>query len=394
MRSKVEPWLSAIFQSEHLSLLLGNGLTVGVMNHAGVDAPSLGRVTFQHKYAEQVKNAAQNEAARLGRGSANFEDDLRSAIELQKGLEIIEPEAAAALKEDINKEFASLLTSIYATEGKLHSAPEDVLKTAVIYLKSFLMSFASRAASRDRLHIFTTNYDRLIEFGCDQAAILLIDRFVGKIEPVLRTTRVELDYHYNPPGIRGEPRYVEGVVRLTKLHGSIDWQFNGSQIKRIAIPFGGSKDYLQDSITDPLHRAVIFPNPAKDIETAFYPYSELFRDFGSATSRPNSVLVTYGYSFGDSHINRVIQDMLTTPSTHLVIIAFDDQGAKIQNFVEAHNSAQITILFGKDFASLETLVEKLLPKPAIDPITERQRKLLERRGSVDLSASEAQQKPS
>jgi hypothetical protein len=26
---------------------------------------------------------------------------------------------------------------------------------------------------------------------------------------------------------------------------------------------------------------------------------------------PNSTLITYGYSFGDEHINRVIRDMLT-----------------------------------------------------------------------------------
>ena len=65
------------------------------------------------------------------------------------------------------------------------------------------MSFASRAASRERLHAFTTNYDRLIEHGCDLAGLRVVDRFVGALTPVFRSSRLELDLHYNPPGIRG-----------------------------------------------------------------------------------------------------------------------------------------------------------------------------------------------
>src|SRR3546814_4756180 len=51
-------------------------------------------------------------------------------------------------------------------------------------------------------------------------------RSVGALNPVFRASRVEVDVHYNPPGIRGEPRFMEGVIRLTKLHGSLDWFFD------------------------------------------------------------------------------------------------------------------------------------------------------------------------
>ena len=66
---------------------------------------------------------------------------------------------------------------------------------------------------------------------------------------------------------------------------------------------------------------MIYPNSAKDRETTAYPYVELFRDFAAAVCRPNSTLISFGYSFGDEHINRVIEDMLTIPSTHLVVIS-------------------------------------------------------------------------
>ena len=166
----------------------------------------------------------------------------------------------------------------------------------------------------------------------DKAGILTIDRFIGKIKPIFRLNRLEFDYHYNPPGIRGEPRYLEGVVRLTKLHGSLDWRFDtqSRNIYKEFIPFG----HGEIKIDDPYEQVVIYPNAYKGIDTAFFPYSELFRDFSIAICRPNSVLVTYGYGFGDSHINKIISNMLTIPSTHLVIISFDkDYGNILADFV-------------------------------------------------------------
>ena len=109
--------------------------------------------------------------------------------------------------------------------------------------------------------------------------------------------------------------------------------------------------------------------------------------------RPNSSLVTYGYGFGDDHVNRVIKDMLTIPSTHLVIVAWDqtnpdnaDHSANssrhriIEFCRKVGKRAQISLLLGSHFGDLETLVENYLPKPAIDRITIRKTKLEEQRG--------------
>lgn len=253
-------------------------------------------------------------------------------------------------------------------------------------LQSFLLSFASRAASRERLHIFTTNYDRVVEHGCDLAGLRILDRFVGALSPVFRTARVEIDVHYSPPGIRGEPRYLEGVIRLTKLHGSLDWHFDRDAkcIRRSGIPFG-APDGHTDLPNDPVNTVMIYPNPAKDVETTEYPYAELFRDFAAAVCRPNAVVVTYGYGFGDDHVNRVLLDMLTIPSTHLVIVAYaaDD---RLKAFCGKTRDAQLSLLVGPHFADILTLVGDYLPKPTLDPITARMTALLDRR-RIDVSPS-------
>lgn len=372
IREKIEPWLTAVFQSEHLSLLVGSGLPIALTGKNSM----MPRIEFEGTYRDLIKQKASEEANHMGRGEANFEDDIRISIELLKGLEIQKKsKKSKQLKKEINKKLQELLNLVIKNENQFFV--EIKKKNSLLLLEKFLMSFSTRTATRDRLNIFTTNYDRFIEFGLDEAGILTLDRFIGKLKPIMRFHRVDLDYHYNPPGIRGEPRYVEGVVRYTKLHGSIDWQFENGQIVKNPLPFGAEVD--DKYFDNPYDRVVIYPNSAKAIETSFFPYSELFRDFSTAICRPNSVLVTYGYGFGDSHINRIIKDMLTIPSTHLVIISYDLANDRIKKFIETCNESQLTLLIGKELADIHSLTNYYLPKPAIDRITDRQTKILEKR---------------
>lgn len=382
LRDQIEPWLTAVFQSDHLSLLIGTGLTRSVSSIAGVDSPSMDRIEFDGEFKEKIKESAEEQADNMIRGKANFEDDLRVAIELYKGLLIQNSEQASVLKDEINIKFLEFIRQILKTENEFISKKDsEEYRQALYYIKSFLISFASRTPTRERLNIITTNYDRFIEFACDNAGILIIDNFTGKINPILRTNKILLDYHYNPPGIRGEPRYVEGVIRYNKIHGSLDWKFDSNQITNSFLVFGADENH--PSIPqDPFDHVVIYPNPSKNIETAYFPYAELFRDFSSAVCQPNSALVTYGYGFGDSHINRIIEDMLTIPSSHLVIISWDDAGGRIKNFVEKINLSQLTILMGNHFGNLEKLVNHYLPKAAIDKLTDRMFEYLEKRGLI------------
>jgi hypothetical protein len=400
IREKVEPWLTAIFQSEHLSLLIGSGLSVALTQNTTM----MPRIEFSNSIKDLILKKANDEALKLGRCTANFEDDLRVAIELLKGYEIIGDPQKDNLRNEINEKLKELLGSILKSENEFLNKISDKAKqntneisndnnqkevkekNILLLLEQFLLSFSTRTATRDRLNIFTTNYDRFIEYGLDEAGILTLDRFIGRLKPIMRFHRVDLDYHYNPPGIRGEPRYVEGVVRFTKLHGSIDWNFEGDQIVRIPLTFGENAD--ENLFSNPYDKVVIYPNSAKAIETAFFPYSELFRDFSTAICRPNSVLVTYGYGFGDSHINRIISDMLTIPSTHLVIISYDLANGRIKNFINKCNEAQLTLLIGIELSNFESLTNYYLPKPAIDRITDRQARLLEKRKIVTKTDSQ------
>lgn len=389
LRNRIEPWLTSLFQSEHLSFLAGSGLTHAVHYlAAGKGAAGMGALTLSN-YQAEIDKAAENAAEAAGRKKGNLEDQLRVANELLRGLEILQKNTeAAALSTELQTGMQDFAQSILSSEAGIAKAEESKREQAFNTLVTFLMSFASRTGVRDRLNIFTTNYDRLIEAGAELAGLHLLDRFLGNLMPIFRSSRLDLDMHYNPPGIRGEPRYLEGVARYTKLHGSVDWLQTDKDIRRFGLPFGADsvEPYLQAPGLGEAtaHQLMIYPNAAKDRETTDYPYVELFRDLAAAVCRPNSTLVTYGYSFGDEHINRVIRDMLTIPSTHLVVISYDDPlGRIMQTYKEIGRPSQISLLIGPALADLRTLTENYLPKAAIDKTTFRMSELLKQRWGTE-----------
>jgi hypothetical protein len=388
LRSRIEPWLTSLFQSEHLSLLAGSGLTHAVHEIAtGKPAAGMSGSVIAGKFKEKIHAAADASAKACGRNQGNIEDHIRVASELLRGMEILgNSRQAHVLRKGLSTTLTNFAESILKSESKIVTAPEPSREQAFTSLITFLMSFASRTGTRDRLNIFTTNYDRLLEAGAELAGLHLLDRFLGNLMPIFRSSRLDLDMHYNPPGIRGEPRYLEGVARFTKLHGSVDWVHAGKDIRRIGLPFGADNvdPYLKVpglSGINP-HQLMIYPNATKDQETLSYPYVELFRDLAVVVCRPNSTLVTYGYSFGDDHINRVIRDMLTIPSTHLVVISRDDKLGRIASLVEERKS-QVSLLVGPQLADLVTLTEYFLPKAAIDRATFRMSELLKQRHGAE-----------
>ncbi|MBQ2850416.1 MAG: SIR2 family protein [Thermoguttaceae bacterium] len=416
LRARIEPWLGALLQAEHLSLLVGSGLSTALQLDVGAQSNNgMEEVTSNTKYAKQIYRKAKESVKASGRvlcgksdgdtaekkvendatvgkdtdslSSINLEDYFRVANELLRGLEVLdneeEREDVWKLRKEIEEKIQNFANNILSIENQIATADEEKREKAFQKLTRFLVPFASRSGVRERLNLFTTNYDRVLEAGADVAGLRLVDRFVGALSPIFRSSRLDVDMHYNPPGIRGEPRYLEGVVRYAKLHGSIDWISANDEIRRIGLPFGATtvEPYLQaPGLNADASKIMIYPNAAKDRETAEYPYVELFRDFAAAICRPNSVLVTYGYSFGDEHINRVIRDMLTIPSTHLLAIAYDDNTGRIRKaFEDWGRQNQISLMLGPDLASLDALVDHFLPRPALDETLCRMTQNLERR---------------
>jgi hypothetical protein len=162
LRPRIEPWLTALVQSEYFSLLIGSGFTHAVhwiAQHK--DLPGMKKADF-NVFQSQIDKAAKITAEAAGRDKANFEDQIRVANELLSGLEHYCPESntsteseelrkkIAKLKQDINQALNDFSKSILEGENSIASADELEREKAFGYLVNFLMSFASRSGTRDR----------------------------------------------------------------------------------------------------------------------------------------------------------------------------------------------------------------------------------------------------
>ncbi|BAI71804.1 hypothetical protein AZL_011660 [Azospirillum sp. B510] len=120
-RKKIEPWLSAVFQSEHLSLLLGSGFTSGIGYEAGATATGMGAVTFGCSHEEKLNAYATKKAANSGRGRPNIEDQLSAALTLAEGFRVAGMDAAAAEWETaIDRVLTGFMRSILQTERAVY----------------------------------------------------------------------------------------------------------------------------------------------------------------------------------------------------------------------------------------------------------------------------------
>ena len=185
LRRLIEPWLSGILQSEHLSMLIGTGLTQSVCCVANVNSSSMGTVDFKD-YQDKINRYAEKSAKKMGRGKYNIEDQIRTSLELLEGYEIddnmLDAKKLSPIIDEVLETFGnSILLAENEFANKLETGDSNA-EWAMKCLISFMLTFSSRNATRDRLHIFTTNYDRFIEYACDNAGIKILDRFFGKIE--------------------------------------------------------------------------------------------------------------------------------------------------------------------------------------------------------------------
>jgi hypothetical protein len=87
----VRSWLTALVGAEHLALLIGSGLGLAVAHAVGAAGLSMDTVEFPLAEAEAVNAHAQLHATAAMRGAMNIEDQLRSALALLEGLEVLEP---------------------------------------------------------------------------------------------------------------------------------------------------------------------------------------------------------------------------------------------------------------------------------------------------------------
>lgn len=164
----------------------------------------------------------------------------------------------------------------------------------------------------NRLSIVTTNYDTIIEESAYSLNYTVFDGFTFSHEP---TFDVDMfDWYLSKPisDVKSQKEaYKKSVINLLKIHGSLTWEREQDKIVR------KNKVDLKSPI-------MIFPSSNKYMQSYQKPYFELFSKFQELLRKPNTLLITAGFSFADNHISQmIIQALKNIPSLSLLITDFN-----------------------------------------------------------------------
>lgn len=219
--------------------------------------------------------------------------------------------------------------------------------------KSFYMRI-SGPNRKTPINVFTTNYDLFNEKALDDLRFPYNNGFSGtysrKFNPAsYRYTFVE-SINLSTDVWEQIPHFFS----LYKLHGSISWKKSGLEVLEVN----------PNTITED-DAVMIYPTPMKDRSTLMTPYSDLFRAMENAISKPNSVLITMGYSFGDDHINRLITNALAVPSFKLIVFGLGDNIKKLNTLKDRRI---IIINSPGKIHYFKNIIEKVLPSIAEETI--------------------------
>lgn len=181
--------------------------------------------------------------------------------------------------------------------GRFIDEAESIIRRKVDFLnaneelpihQSFLRRLARRSVRRERLKLFTTNYDRCFEHAAQRTGFVVMDGFTLSQPSIFDP--MHFAYDIVRKGSEADaPDYIENLFQLFKIHGSIDWELD-EESNKIRKSHGTDNPLL------------IYPRSTK-YELAFaQPYLEMLSSFQSAIRQRDAALLVIGFGFNDNHI--------------------------------------------------------------------------------------------
>jgi len=251
----------------------------------------------------------------------------------------------------------------------------------VDYLSDFFLAMASFGKPMNKLiRVFTTNIDLCVEASLVRLSqrlrserrpdLVLVDGFESAILPTFNMTCYRRDL-----SSLGE----RCAVYYWKLHGSTDWTYSQPIDKSGATEQAGFTDQsiivrrIESDLWGNLvksgavsgeqpkrrEKIVIFPTPAKYLQTYTFPYMDMFEAF-RRTLEEIELLICVGTSFPDQHIRSAVRSFVERDNTLLFVVDPHVTTDNLKSFFSSSRSVQPVIAMGfeqfvKEFKVLEAV---------------------------------------
>ena len=182
----------------------------------------------------------------------------------------------------------------------------------------------------ERVSIVTTNYDTLFEEAAESLDFIIFDGFSFSSQPKFNIDLFDWSLVRPIHNIKSDKvEYKKQTINLLKIHGSLTWQIKDTNIIR-------QQKIISLNEGKPI---MIFPSSNKYSHSYEKPYFELFSKFQELLKKPNTILITSGFSFADNHIAKmIVQAIKTSPSLSLLVTDFSiDPTSKNENWIKIEN---------------------------------------------------------
>lgn len=250
-------------------------------------------------------------------------------------------------------------SAVTSDEGKAN------LENYEIFLTTLLGLLDRRKDLNRKINIFTTNYDGCLAHTADNILMKGSHDFVvndgtsGFHRKHLHSKNFST-FHCQT-GIFERTNFGIPQLNIIHLHGSVYWSKSGDKIEvqytnnfsnlltkqtidkiKNFSAFLGTKDNLTDNIPpvtfsrkqldnfwDEYNKLpIVNPTKWKFHETVFEEhYYQMLRLLSYELEKPNSILITFGFSFADEHILRLVQRSLSNPQLQTFICCYSQGSA-------------------------------------------------------------------
>ncbi len=312
----------------------------------------------------------------IGSGaSADLFPTLALAIKGAKG-EWETIETLAARFEDSQEKLTALFMHYYNTcifpvqtftpsavssdKGKVN------LENYEIFLKTLLGLLDRRKDLNRKINIFTTNYDGCLAHSADNILMKGSHDFVVNDGTSgfhkMHLHAKNFSTFQCQTGIFERSNYGVPQLNIIHLHGSVYWSKSGDRIEvkyadnfrnmihpktlgkigkfsEYLVTKGGSTAKIPSVTFTSAQREnfwteynklpIVNPTKWKFHETVFEEhYYQMLRFLSYELEKPNSILITFGFSFADEHIRRLVQRSLSNPQLQTFICCYSQSSAE------------------------------------------------------------------
>ena len=177
---------------------------------------------------------------------------------------------------------------------------------------TLLNVLSKKIKTPNKLTVVTTNYDTLFEEAAEKIDFTVMDGFTFSANPYFDSNMFDWNLVRDIPNVKtNELEYKPNLVNLLKIHGSLTWEYPDDRNK--------IRRRHKRSVKTPI---MIFPSSNKYAQSYEEPYFDLFTKFQDILKKPNTLLVTTGFSFSDKHITKMISSAVKQ-NTGLALLVSD-----------------------------------------------------------------------